>query len=172
MKFKWGSFLTAIVIVGGLVIWGNWDKFGSYPTWEVTERDDASGLYHLMELKINGRGYGQYTPTLTIRCENRVLSVSMFIGIVERIGGGTGAASIQVAEYFVPTVKGTISGIVHFWSVPADSVTLVRDEPADFVRQLAAQPWFMANASGSSSFHVETIVAHLPNLEQRCDLMP
>jgi hypothetical protein len=39
------SIGIAVVVLGGLALWSNWDKLRPYPTWHVTERNDPSGVY-------------------------------------------------------------------------------------------------------------------------------
>lgn len=170
MKRFLGTVLAVVLIITGIGLYNYWVESRPYPSWQVVKRDDISGNYHYYELKLEGRSRQQYTPTLSLICENGVLKVQMFVGLVERIGGGLGSASLPVSEYYVVDPKGSMTGTQQGWVVPEGSVTLERWDQAPFIRQLASAPWFVAITNIESRFHVEGLNGHLAELGQRCDL--
>ncbi len=170
MKRALGFILAVVLMIGGIIAYKHWSESQPYPTWQVTRRSDFSGLYHSYHLLLVGRGAGQYAPTLSINCENGVLQVQMFVGLVERIGGGMESASLLVSEYHATQPNGTMTGTQQGWIVPQNSVMLERPAPKEFIAGLVTMPWFIASAGPEARFHVEGLKELLPELDSRCQL--
>lgn len=168
--------IGGISIVAALVLWGNWKNwFGPWPTWHVgADRQNAEG--GIYEIAIDGRNTAPKAPAqITIRCENKRLTVELVIGYVERIGGGTGEATVGISEYFLDEAyPKQMSGPAQTWRIPAGKYFPELDDDwgaADFVRKLNSKPWFAAYmGDAQATFHTEGLSAHMARLAQSCDM--
>ncbi len=168
---------VAILATAATVYTFVWGIYSPYPTWVVSAGQAASsGDRVAFDLSLKGRDDDpKIEPLLEIRCDAHRLGVALYVGDVQRMGDFSGPASVSIAELFSEQWNDVPTWHVD-WMAPEGSSVLARSEPAAFVRQLLAHPWFIAghgmtdgNRAISAKFHVEGLKNYTAKLDEYCN---